>query len=54
MKFFVFFQDFVLVYEQGSEPPEKDILRKRKKFMHNLKKSQLEFEEASSRDFFIV
>ena len=37
----------MIVYEQGTETPEKDVLHKRKKFMNNLKKSQLEFEEVS-------
>lgn len=40
--------DFMIVFEQGSETPDKEVLRKRKKFMHNLKKSQLEFEEEIS------
>jgi len=41
--------DFVLVYEdiEGEETP-KDVLRYRKKYMNNLQKSQLEFEEETS------
>ncbi|XP_068699332.1 anoctamin-7-like [Montipora foliosa] len=42
--------DFVLVYEEldGKDTP-KDVLRHRKKYMNNLRKSQLEFEEEKSR-----
>ena len=41
-----FLLDFVLVYEEieGEETP-KSVLRFRKKYMSNLQKSQLEFEE---------
>lgn len=41
-----FFLDFVLVYEvlDGHDTP-KYVLRHRKKYMNNLQKSQLEFEE---------
>ena len=41
-----FVLDFVLVYEEieGEETP-KETLRYRKKYMNNLQKSQLEFEE---------
>ncbi|KAL9970224.1 hypothetical protein ACROYT_G022562 [Oculina patagonica] len=41
--------DFVLVYEEiDAEPPSKETLRFRKKYMKNLQKSQLEFEEEKS------
>ena len=38
--------DFVLVYEEiDDEPPTKEVLRFRNRYMKNLQKSQLEFEE---------
>lgn len=41
--------DFVLVYEENNdEETPKEILRFRRKYMNNLQKSQLEFEEVSS------
>ena len=45
--------DFVLVYEDldGKDTP-KDVLRHRKKYMNNLRKSQLEFEEVCLVFFF--
>lgn len=41
--------DFVLVYEEndGEETP-REVIRFRRKYMNNLQKSQLEFEEVSS------
>ena len=44
--FFLFFLDFILAYEEiDDEPPSKETLRFRRKYMNNLQKSQLEFEE---------
>jgi len=41
--------DFVLVYEESNdEETPKEVLRFRRKYMNNLQKSQLEFEEVSS------
>ena len=38
--------DFVLVYEEiDDEPPTKEVSRFRNRYMKNLQKSQLEFEE---------
>lgn len=37
--------DFVLVYEETDKPDPPEFDKKRKKFMENLKKAQLEFEE---------
>lgn len=42
----LFLLDFVLVYEEfNDEPPTKEVLRFRNRYMKNLQKSQLEFEE---------
>ena len=45
----------MLVYEdiEGEETP-KDVLRYRKKYMNNLQKSQLEFEEVSFLSLFFI
>lgn len=41
-----FVLDFVLVYEEiNDELPTKEVLRFRNRYMKNLQKSQLEFEE---------
>lgn len=44
-----------MVYEdiEGEETP-KDVLRYRKKYMNNLQKSQLEFEEVSFLSLFFI
>ncbi|XP_031568304.1 anoctamin-7-like isoform X2 [Actinia tenebrosa] len=42
--------DFVLVYEEGEKPEPPDFTIKRQRYMENLKKSQLEFEEEISQD----
>ena len=39
------FTDFVLVYEEEEKAPPPKHLEKRQKFLENLAKSQLEFEE---------
>ena len=39
------FADFVLVYEEGEKAPPPKHLEYRQKFLGNLAKSQLEFEE---------
>ena len=40
--------DFVLVYEENDgEETSREVLRFRRKYMNNLQKSQLEFEEVS-------
>ena len=42
--------DFVLVYEEiNDNPPTKEVLRFRNRYMKNLQKSQLEFEEVCFR-----
>ncbi|XP_048580920.1 anoctamin-7 isoform X2 [Nematostella vectensis] len=42
--------DYVLVFEEGEEKPDPDVLQKRRTFTDNLKKSQLEFEEEITQD----
>ena len=48
-----FVLDFVLVYEEiNDELPTKEVLRFRNRYMKNLQKSQLEFEEVCLFSFF--
>ncbi|KAL9970223.1 hypothetical protein ACROYT_G022561 [Oculina patagonica] len=42
--------DFVLVYEEGEKAPPPKHLEQRQKFLENLAKSQLEFEEEVTQD----
>lgn len=48
LSFTINFVDFVLVYEEGEKPPPPKHLEQRQKFLENLAKSQLEFEEVKS------
>lgn len=42
------FADFVLVYEEEEKAPPPKHLEQRQKFLENLAKSQLEFEEVKT------
>lgn len=45
--------DYVLVYEDDGKDPSPQDLEKRRKFLENLEKSQLEFEEVFEEVYFI-